>query len=68
LRAEVQAVVDHVNEDYGASRRSRNSRSCHDLSRAGTLTPTLKVQRNVVNEKFDGEISSCYSYSPPGSP
>jgi long-chain acyl-CoA synthetase len=63
MRAEVQAVVDHVNEDYGRVEQIKKFTILpDDLSQEqGTLTPTLKVKRNVVNEKFDGEIQQLYS-------
>jgi long-chain acyl-CoA synthetase len=62
MREEVQKVVDHVNEDYGRVEQVKKFTILpEDLSQEqGTLTPTLKVKRKVVNEKFEGEIEQLY--------
>jgi len=62
MRAEIQKVVDDVNADYGRVEQiKRFTILPEDLSQEqGTLTPTLKVKRNVVNEKFIGEIERLY--------
>src|SRR4030095_7728721 len=55
MRAEVQKVVDEVNVDYGRVEQIKKFTILpEDLSQEqGTLTPTLKVKRNVVNEQFE---------------
>jgi long-chain acyl-CoA synthetase len=62
MQAEVQKVVDHVNEDYGRVEQIKRFKILpEDLTQEqGTLTPTLKVKRNVVNEKFAGDIEELY--------
>src|SRR4051794_322384 len=63
MRAEVQTVVDRVNADYGRVEQIKEFTILpEDLSQEqGTLTPTLKVKRNVVNEKFDAAIEQLYA-------
>ena len=63
MRAEVQKVVDAVNADYGRVEQiKRFTILPDDLSQEqGTLTPTLKVKRNVVNERFGDEIEKLYA-------
>jgi long-chain acyl-CoA synthetase len=62
MRAEIQKAVDNVNADYGRVEQiKRFTILPEDLSQEqGTLTPTLKVKRNVVNEKFTAEIEQLY--------
>jgi long-chain acyl-CoA synthetase len=63
MRDEVQKVVDQVNEAYGRVEQIKKFKILpEDLTQEqGTLTPTLKVKRNVVNEKFEPEIEQLYS-------
>ncbi len=63
MQAEVQAAVDVVNAKVGPVEQIKRFRILpHDLSQeTGELTPTLKVKRNVVNEKFAGEVDALYS-------
>ena len=63
MREEVQRTVDEVNARVGRVEQVKKFTILpEDLSQAtGELTPTLKVKRNVVNEKFAGEVESLYS-------
>jgi long-chain acyl-CoA synthetase len=66
MRDEVQRVVDAVNAKVGRVEQVKKFKILpEDLSQqTGELTPTLKVKRNVVNEKFAGEVEKLYSGSP----
>jgi long-chain acyl-CoA synthetase len=63
VRAEIQKVVDEVNSHVGPVEQIKRFEILdHDLSQeTGELTPTLKVKRNVVNEKFAGVVDEVYS-------
>jgi len=63
MRAEVQKVVDGVNSKVGPVEQIKYFEILpSDLSQeGGELTPTLKVKRNVVNEKYQGVIEGLYS-------
>ncbi|HEY1356796.1 MAG TPA: AMP-dependent synthetase/ligase [Thermoleophilaceae bacterium] len=63
MKAEVQKVVDEVNSHVGPVEQIKRFEILpDDLSQeTGELTPTLKVKRNVVHEKFSDVIDSIYS-------
>ena len=62
MRAEVQSVVDEVNSKVGPVEQIKKFAILpQDLAQeTGELTPTLKVKRNVVNEKYAGVVDSLY--------
>jgi long-chain acyl-CoA synthetase len=61
--AEIQAAVDEVNSHVGPVEQIKRFEILdHDLSQeTGELTPTLKVKRNVVHDKFAGVIDAVYA-------
>jgi long-chain acyl-CoA synthetase len=63
MRAEVQKAVDEVNSHVGRVEQIKRFEILpEDLSQeTGELTPTLKVKRNVVNEKFADVVDGIYA-------
>jgi len=62
LKAEVQAAVDAANTQVSKAESIREWRILDgDLSiESGELTPTLKVKRNIVMQKYADVVSSIY--------
>ena len=58
----VQGILDEVNQRYARVEQIKKFVILdHDLSQeTGELTPTLKVKRNVVNEKYAGLFDRLY--------
>src|SRR4051812_31760087 len=65
VRAEIQKTVDEVNSKVGPVEQIKRFRILPaDLSQeTGELTPTLKVKRNVVHDKFATAIDEIYAES-----
>ncbi len=63
VRALIQEEIDRVNAKYAQVEQVKRFVILdHDLSQAtGELTPTLKVKRNVVNERYAGLFDSLYA-------
>jgi long-chain acyl-CoA synthetase len=62
VRAEVQKAIDEVNSHVGPVEQIKRFEILdHDLSQeTGELTPTLKVKRNVVHEKYADVVERIY--------
>ncbi len=62
VRELIQQEIDRVNAKYAQVEQVKKFTILdHDLSQAtGELTPTLKVKRNVVNEKYVKEFDALY--------
>jgi long-chain acyl-CoA synthetase len=62
VRALIQGVLDAANAKYAQVEQVKKFAILdHDLSQeTGELTPTLKVKRNVVNEKYAGLFDELY--------
>ncbi|MCU0259356.1 MAG: AMP-dependent synthetase/ligase, partial [Solirubrobacteraceae bacterium] len=62
VHALIQGVLDEANEKYAQVEQVKKFFILdHDLSQeTGELTPTLKVKRNIVNEKYAGRFDALY--------
>ena len=63
VRALIQECIDKVNQRYAQVEQVKKFVILdHDLSQeTGELTPTLKVKRNIVNEKYADLFEGLYS-------
>jgi len=63
IQSQVQSEVDRANSRYAQVEQVKKFVILdHDLSQeTGELTPTLKVKRNVVNDKYADLFDSLYS-------
>jgi len=63
LVGEVQDAVDRANRSVSRAESIRRFRILPEEFgvESGELTPTLKLKRNVVHEKFDDEIEQLYA-------
>jgi long-chain acyl-CoA synthetase len=63
MRQLIQKHLDEVNEKFARVEQVKKFEILpHDLSQeGGELTPTLKVKRNVVAEKYEKEVDALYA-------
>jgi long-chain acyl-CoA synthetase len=63
VRALIQDVLDRVNAKYAQVEQIKKFAILgHDFTQeAGELTPTLKIKRNVVNEKYADVLDAMYA-------
>lgn len=62
LLAEVQSAIDEANKTVSHAEAIKKFRILPDdfTEETGEMTPTLKVKRNVVVDKFDDQIEAIY--------
>jgi long-chain acyl-CoA synthetase len=62
IRDSIQKTIDEVNSKVGPVEQIKYFKLLpHDLSQeTGELTPTMKVKRNVVHEKYAPDIDALY--------
>ena len=63
VKKSIEAHVNKINERFARVEQVKKIAILpHDLSQeGGELTPTLKVKRNVVADKYEGEIEKLYA-------
>jgi long-chain acyl-CoA synthetase len=63
MRAVIQEHLDQVNEKFARVEQVKKFEILpHDLSQeTGELTPTMKVKRNVVAEKYEQDVDALYA-------
>src|SRR5262245_20880881 len=63
MRQMLQEHIDHVNKKFARVEQVKKFAILpHDLSQeGGELTPTLKVKRNVVADKYEKEVDALYA-------
>ena len=63
MRAIIQEHLDKINEKFARVEQVKKFEILpHDLSQeTGELTPTMKVKRNVVADKFEKDVDSLYA-------
>jgi long-chain acyl-CoA synthetase len=63
VKASIMAHVDQINEKFARVEQVKKIRILPaDLSQeGGELTPTMKVKRNVVADKYESEIEELYA-------
>ncbi len=63
VKAKIMAHVDQINEKFARVEQVKKIEILpNDLSQeGGELTPTMKVKRNVVADKYSGDVDALYS-------